>query len=95
MNHRGSRRPLRYWGTPVRPESNHDHPSVWGTALLSVLALCVTLFALAVISHPSPDNIPGDLIEDIVFASLALWVDWCVTQRWEKIAVARRNHDPN
>lgn len=92
---RGSRRPLRYWGIPVRSEGDQDHPSVWGTALLSVIALIVTIVAVGVISHPNPDNIPGDFIEGIVFASLALWVDWSVLRRWEKIVVARRGPGSN
>ena len=58
--------------------------------LLTTIAVGVTLIVLIVIGHPDPDNIPGDVMRSGVLAALALWIDWCTLQRWEKIAHDRR-----
>jgi hypothetical protein len=46
--------------------------------------------AVWVVIHPRPDNVPGDIILDIAFISLALWVDWLTIQRGRQLAVAIR-----
>ncbi len=88
----GDRRPLRYRSVHI-PE--HEHPSVGVSLLLSVIALVVTLFALIVVSHPDPDNIPGDVIVTAILVPLAGWVDWHVMRRWEEIVTTRRGRGPN
>jgi hypothetical protein len=89
-----SHRPLRYWG--VRYVGERGRPSVWGSILLALFALFLTYMAVWVVIHPGPNNIPGDVILDVAFVSLAVWVDWLTIQRGRQLALAtRKRSDSN
>jgi hypothetical protein len=52
--------------------------------------------AVWLVVHPGPYNIPGDIFVDVIFVSLAVWVDWLTIQRGRQLAVAiRKGSDPN
>jgi hypothetical protein len=89
-----SHRPLRYWG--VRRIGRGERPSVGGSILLALFAIFLTCLAVLVVITPGPNNIPGDIILDVIFVSLAMWVDWLTIQRGRQLAIAIRKHsDPN
>ncbi len=51
-----------------------------------LLALCLTFLAVWVVLSPSKDNIPGDVILDVAFVSVAVWVDRLAIRRAREIA---------
>ncbi len=88
-----SRRPLRYWSLHV---GRRGRPSVGGSVLLAVFAVFLTYLAVWVVVHPGRDNIPGDIIFDVAFASLAIWVDRLAVQRGRHLAATiRKRFDSN
>jgi hypothetical protein len=77
-------RSWRYWGIQLR----------WGTWTMTLIAFVATLGAISVIATPDSDNIPGYVIESVVCAALALWIDRCVVQRWERDNAAKSGLAP-
>jgi hypothetical protein len=71
------KRPVRYrsLGKPVRVSVTTVVP----------LALCLTILAVWVVLSPAKDNIPGDVIFDVAFVSVAVWVDRLAIRRAREI----------
>lgn len=72
------KRPLRYrrLGKPARISATTIVP----------LAFCLTFLAVWVVLSPSSDNIPGDVILDVAFVSVVVWVDRLAIRRAREIA---------
>lgn len=80
-----SQRQWRYWS--VRSDAE---PSLGGSVLLGILAVFVTYLAVGIAMSPSADNIAGDIILDVVFAALAIWIDRMAIQRAQGILARRK-----
>jgi hypothetical protein len=54
--------------------------------LVSALALLITGFTVLVLAHPGHGNVPGEVILDVIFVLLAVWVDRYAIRRWRQTA---------
>ncbi len=100
MSH-AQRRPLRYRGLRT---SVPEHPASASTAsaslliakavLASTLALLITAWTVLVLTHSGRGNIPGDVILDVIFVLLTVWIDRHAIRRWRQTA-ARLPVDPS
>ncbi len=92
MSH-AQRRPLRYRGLRATPP-RHPTPASAASAALSIakavlastLALLITAWTVLVLVHPGRGNIPGDVILDVIFVLLTVWVDRHAIRRWRQTA---------
>lgn len=87
------RRPLRYRGLRTPPPGHTASAStasaillIAKAGLLSTLALLITGFTVLVLAHPGRGNLPGDVILDVIFVLLTLWVDRHAIRRWRPTA---------
>ncbi len=87
------RRPLRYRGLRTAPPRRSVPASTASTTLLiakavlvSTLALLITGGTVLAVAHPGRYNLPGEVIVDVIFVLLAVWVDRHAIQRWRQIA---------
>jgi hypothetical protein len=86
-------RPLRYRGVRFHHQSKHALPrtakavlSIAKALLLSALALLLSAYAVFFVARPARDNIPGDVILDLIFLPLAVWADRRAIRRWKRTA---------
>lgn len=63
--------------------------------MLSIAALLVTLFALAVVGSSNANNVAGDVILDAIFLALAFWVDSRAVHAWRRLVDASRARAPD
>ncbi len=95
------RRPLRYRGLRTAPP-RHPAPASTASAtlliakavLVSTLALLITGGTVLVVAHPGRGNVPADVILDVIFVLLTVWVDQHAIRRWRQTA-ARLPTDPS
>ncbi len=76
-------RPLRYRGT--RQDDEERPPSVAATYLLSAIAVLLTCLVAIWVLSPDPNNVPGDIIRDVIAVAFVWWFDRHVIGRWRKI----------
>jgi hypothetical protein len=73
--------------TPKRPLRHRGFSKPTRVCVIAsvTLALSLTYLAVWVVLSPAPENIPGDLILDVAFVALAVWVDRLAIRRAREI----------